>query len=68
MAKRGGMGVDPEAFAQFFGFSFDFARQSGFDHPEDSIIPIEVALEDVYNGKTIKMSLEREVICGTCKG
>jgi len=32
------------------------------------LIPLEVTLEDIYNGKTIKMSLEREVLCSSCKG
>jgi DnaJ family protein A protein 2 len=70
MARKGGTGVDPEAFAQFFngfGFSFDFGG-SPRSQTNDSLIPLDVTLEDVYNGKTIKLSLEREVICGGCKG
>ncbi|PPQ83466.1 hypothetical protein CVT25_007057 [Psilocybe cyanescens] len=60
-----------EIFAQFFGgghpsFGFDF----GPDGPgkrrgtgQDSIIPHEVTLEDLYNGKSVKMNMEKEVVC-----
>jgi len=71
LGKGGSGGVDPEAFAQFFeasfGFGFDFGDSPG-DNSDESIIPLEVTLDDLYNGKTIKMTLEREVICETCKG
>jgi len=67
-----------DIFAQFFGgapggsFSFDFGgpgkpfrkRSKG----EDSVIPYEVSLEDLYNGKTVKVNMEKEVECGVCKG
>ena len=63
-----------DIFAQFFGetiFTFDPSgegprrrRRKG----EDSIIPYEVTLEDLYNGKTVKMNMEKEVVCGLCKG
>lgn len=71
MAQKGGMGTDPEAFAHFFnnfGFSFDFGGQASRSQTNDSLIPLDVTLEDVYNGKTIKLSLEREVLCSGCKG
>ncbi|KDR78916.1 hypothetical protein GALMADRAFT_64281, partial [Galerina marginata CBS 339.88] len=72
----GGHGMDgADIFAHFFGhpmFGFDF----GPDRPggrrggkgEDSIIPHEVTLEDLYNGKSIKMNMEKEIICALCKG
>jgi DnaJ family protein A protein 2 len=67
-----------DIFAQFFGgvpgasFGFDFGgpgrpfrkRNKG----EDSVIPNEVSLEDLYNGKTVKINMEKEVECGVCKG
>ncbi|KAF8072033.1 hypothetical protein FPV67DRAFT_914547 [Lyophyllum atratum] len=68
----GGAGYDPaDIFAQFFnaGMFFDTAgpgpgrRASG---PE--VIPHEVTLEDLYNGKTVKMNMEREALCTQCKG
>lgn len=53
-------------------FGFDFG--TGSNPPrrprkgEDSIIPYEVTLEDLYNGKGVKMTMEREIVCNTCKG
>jgi DnaJ homolog subfamily A member 2 len=56
----------------FFQYAF-----SGFDlgggprrrnKTEDSVHPYEVSLEDLYNGKTVKMNLERDVICSACHG
>jgi len=66
-----------DIFAQFFGgpgasFGFDFGgpgkpfgkRGKG----EDTVVPYEVSLEDLYNGKTVKVNMEKEVECGVCKG
>ncbi|XP_077286234.1 dnaJ homolog subfamily A member 2-like [Arctopsyche grandis] len=39
-------------------------RQRG----EDTIHPLQVSLEDMYNGKTSKLELSKNVICKTCKG
>lgn len=73
----GGMGgMDPaDIFAELFGASMG---GFGFDHGpsrgprrskgQDSNIPYEVTLEDLYNGKTVKMNMEKEVVCGICKG
>jgi len=77
----GGPQDGPDAgdiFAQFFGgvpgasFGFDFGgpgrpfrkRNKG----EDSVNPCEVSLEDLYNGKTVKVNMEKDVECGVCKG
>jgi len=70
--------MDPaDLFAQFFGgggpmFGFDFGADMGPGRRrgkgEDSIIPYEVTLEDLYNGKSVKMNMEKEVVCGQCKG
>lgn len=35
---------------------------------EDTVHSFKVSLEDLYNGKTSKLQLNRNVICGTCKG
>ncbi|KAH7925478.1 DnaJ-domain-containing protein [Leucogyrophana mollusca] len=71
----GGMPADAaEMFAQFFGGGptfFDFGpgahgprRRKG----EDTEIPYNVTLEDLYNGKSVKMNMEKEVVCGVCQG
>ncbi|XP_023225961.1 dnaJ homolog subfamily A member 2-like [Centruroides sculpturatus] len=35
---------------------------------EDTIHPLKVSLEDMYNGKTAKLQLSKNVICRTCEG
>jgi DnaJ homolog subfamily A member 2 len=65
-------------FAQFFGggmgssFSFDLGGSGGpfgkRNKGEDSVVPYEVSLEDLYNGKTVKVNMEKHVECGVCKG
>lgn len=54
----------------FGGFGFDF---QGGPHRhrtrgDDSVIPYDVTLEELYNGKSVKMNMEKEAVCGTCKG
>ena len=69
----GGPGMDPaDVFAQFFGgmnFGFDYGPGGfGMRKKGEEKISIDVTLEDLYNGKSVKMSLEREVVCGVCNG
>ncbi|KAI0671519.1 DnaJ-domain-containing protein [Trametes maxima] len=70
-----GAGMDPaDIFAELFGqgmnFGFDFGPTQGPRRTkgQDSHIPYEVTLEDLYNGKTVKMNMEKEITCGICKG
>ncbi|KAG6850691.1 hypothetical protein H0H93_009849 [Arthromyces matolae] len=69
----GGPGFDPsDLFAQFFsqgGMFFDPAGPGpGRRGQGPEVIPHEVTLEDLYNGKTVKMNMEREALCGQCQG
>jgi DnaJ-class molecular chaperone len=78
-AGMGGMDA-ADLFAQFFqasgggmNFGFDFgpggagpSRRRG--KGEDTMIPHTVTLDELYNGKTLKLNLEKEAVCGTCKG
>ncbi|KAF9532577.1 hypothetical protein CPB83DRAFT_847002 [Crepidotus variabilis] len=72
---RGSGGMDAEdIFAHFFGggggnpmFGFDFGPSSRRGK-DDSVITYDVTLEDLYNGKSVKMNMEKDVICGLCKG
>lgn len=56
-------------YMPFFGF-----MPFGGRHPmrtkkgEDTIHPLKVTLEDLYNGKTAKLQLSKSVICSGCKG
>ncbi|KAH8118129.1 DnaJ-domain-containing protein, partial [Phellopilus nigrolimitatus] len=79
-----GGGVDPaDIFAELFGgggrgggggFSFAFGGPGGMgggprrSRQQDSIIPYEVTLEDLYNGKHVKMNMEKEIVCAVCRG
>ncbi|TDL25612.1 DnaJ-domain-containing protein [Rickenella mellea] len=75
-SSHGGPGYDPaDLFAEFFGgagFQFSFGgpgagpgrRRKG----QDSVIPYDATLEDLYNGKHVKMNVEKEIICVQCKG
>ena len=49
-----------------FGFKHDASRDK--KRREDTVTPIEVTLEDLYNGRTVKVNLEKEVLCEQCKG
>ncbi|KAF8591087.1 DnaJ-domain-containing protein [Ramaria rubella] len=82
MSRGGGAGggptMDEDFLESLFGgggvrFGFDFGMGSGNPRRrprrgEDSVIPYEVTLEDLYNGKGVKMTMEREIVCATCKG
>ncbi|TFY82878.1 hypothetical protein EWM64_g1132 [Hericium alpestre] len=84
VSGRGGAGGGPagmnadDIFADLFGggmhFGFDMGGGMGGGRfkrrtkGEDSVIPYEVTLEDLYNGKTVRMMMEKEVECGACKG
>ncbi|KAG0260115.1 hypothetical protein BG011_002134 [Mortierella polycephala] len=70
----GGMSQE-EMFAQMFGGGF-FGGPTGGEGPglsksrkgEDISHNLNVTLEDLYNGKTTKLSLEKNIICGLCTG
>jgi hypothetical protein len=74
----GGPGMDAaDLFAQFFTsghpmFGFDFGPDIGTGRRagkgDDSVIPHEVTLEDLYNGKSVKINMEKDVVCSQCKG
>jgi DnaJ family protein A protein 2 len=74
----GGGGIDPfDIFGSMFGggggFGGSFAaggssRHRGPQRTKDMVSAINVTLEDIYNGKTKKMKITRNVICTTCGG
>jgi DnaJ family protein A protein 2 len=61
-----------ELFAHFFGAAFDFGPGAGGPHRrrkgQNEVVPYDVTLEDLYNGKTVKMNMEKDVTCSVCKG
>ncbi|KAG9315267.1 hypothetical protein JVU11DRAFT_4401 [Chiua virens] len=65
-------GEAADMFAQFFGGGATFFDSAGAGprkrKGEDTEIPYQVTLEDLYNGKSVKMNMEKQVLCGTCNG
>merc|ERR1712157_132536 len=67
----GGAGAE-DLFSMFFGGGG--RRRQGPKRGEDVNHPIKVSLEDLYNGKTVKLAVNRQVIvggakeCHTCDG
>ncbi|KIJ52545.1 hypothetical protein M422DRAFT_776175 [Sphaerobolus stellatus SS14] len=69
----GGPSMEEDFFEQLFGggLRFGFGPNASSRRPrkgEDSIIPHQVTLEDLYNGKSFKVMMERDAVCTTCKG
>ena len=70
---RGGPDIDPaDIFAEFFSsgmhFGFDFGGPGRGKKRGNETIDYEVTLEDLYNGKSVKMNMEKEVVCSVCNG
>lgn len=71
----GGPGFSADdIFSQFFGGGFfggGGRRGAGGSRQrkgEDLIHPLKVTLEDLYKGKTTKLSLQKHVLCSECAG
>jgi len=62
----GGGGDAHDIFSAFFGGGG--RRQRGPQKGEDLVHPIQVDLENLYNGKTVKLALTRDIICTACNG
>jgi DnaJ homolog subfamily A member 2 len=67
-------GMDPESlFSQLFGSGGGFfgsggPRARGPKKGKDLVHRVKVTLEDLYKGKTTKLSLQKHVICTKCNG
>ncbi|KNE62738.1 hypothetical protein AMAG_07924 [Allomyces macrogynus ATCC 38327] len=72
MGGMGGMGGSPaDLFEQIFGFGGGGARQRHDHGPKkgkDMAHVLKVSLEDLYNGKTTKLALNKQVLCAPCNG
>lgn len=68
----GGGGGPEDLFSMFFGGGG--RRSAGPRRGEDVNHPLKVSLEDLYNGKTVKLAVSRQVlvgqskVCPTCDG
>lgn len=65
--QEGGPGHSPDdIFSMFFGGG---QRQpSGPRRGEDLVHPLKVSLEDLYNGKTCRLAINRNKVCTACEG
>jgi DnaJ family protein A protein 2 len=61
--KEGADGDSP-----FAGWPFGMGMRKREKKADDISKAVEVTLEDLYNGKTITMPVERIIICDLCKG
>eukprot|EP00001_Collodictyon_triciliatum_P167645 29625_6 len=70
LSEGGGGGHSAaDIFSHFFGGGGGGGgRSRGPQKGEDVVHPLNVSLEDLYKGKTVKLAMNRNVICGTCKG
>lgn len=67
---QGGGFPPDDLFGHFFGdiFGMGGGRGRGPTRGENTMHPLNVTLEDLYMGKTTKLQLSKNVICGLCKG
>ncbi|XP_035579587.1 dnaJ homolog subfamily A member 2-like [Zalophus californianus] len=68
----GGGGMD-DIFSHIFGgglfgFMGNQSRNRNGRRREDMMHPLKVSLEDLYNGKTTKLQLSKNVLCSACSG
>ncbi|CAL1528068.1 unnamed protein product [Lymnaea stagnalis] len=66
-----GGGFGGSMFEDLFGGFFGFPGgqvQRGKRRGEDTLHPLRVSLEDLYNGRTSKLQLSKTVICKKCNG
>ncbi|KAL6948693.1 Type I HSP40 co-chaperone [Hanseniaspora vineae] len=65
----GGFGGGAEdIFSQFFGGGAGGSRPRGPTRGKDIVHELSVTLEDLYKGKTSKLSLNKKVLCKGCDG
>lgn len=54
-------------FSSMFG-GMDGSSRRRRQRGEDTVHPLRLTLEDIYNGKTIKLQVDHTVICKACEG
>lgn len=65
----GGNGESAEdIFSMFFGGGRGGSRKSGPQKGEDIVHTIKASLEDLYNGKTVRLAISRHKPCQDCEG
>ncbi|GFY69897.1 dnaJ homolog subfamily A member 2 [Trichonephila inaurata madagascariensis] len=64
-------GMADDLFSHLFGgglFGMGMGGSRRRKRGEDTVYPLKVTLEDLYNGKTSKLNLNKTVICKACDG
>lgn len=68
-SQGGGEGHSADdVFSMFFGGGRRGRGPSGPQKGEDINHPIKVTLEDLYNGKTVRLAINRDKLCEDCEG
>jgi len=57
-----------DIFSMFFGGGGGRGRRSGPQKGDDIVHSIKASLEDLYNGKTVKLAISRNKPCPECDG
>lgn len=57
-----------DIFSMFFGGGGGRGRRSGPQKGDDIVHSIKASLEDLYNGKTVKLAISRNKPCPDCDG
>jgi DnaJ family protein A protein 1 len=57
-----------DIFDMFFGGGFGGGRPRGPRRTKNIMHQLSVSLEDMYNGTTRKLALQKNVICDSCEG
>jgi len=65
--QGGGEGAD-DIFSMFFGGGGRRRGPTGPQKGEDIVHPIKANLEDLYNGKTSRLAINRNKLCEECEG
>ncbi|KAK2722857.1 hypothetical protein QYM36_003153 [Artemia franciscana] len=65
-----GAGFGGDLFSTLFGGGMFMGggRKRGPRKGEDTVHPLKVSLEGLYNGKTSKLQINKSVICSSCSG
>ncbi|CAM9366651.1 unnamed protein product [Phaeothamnion confervicola] len=69
LGEEGGPGHSAEdIFSMFFGGGRRGGGGGGPRKGENLVHPLKVSLEDLYNGKTCRLAITHNKLCGTCEG
>ncbi|OQV21483.1 DnaJ-like protein subfamily A member 2 [Hypsibius exemplaris] len=49
-------------------FGHSHGGRGGRRQGEDTVFPLTVTLEDLYKGKTVKISIDKTILCPSCNG